>query len=111
VEFLAEENKKVLRPIAWCTFVTRDYERSKAYFEKLIENEANKYDFMNLDHVEWCMGNRKSALKNYKLSINRGDNNFKSFLANFNEDKKHLLEFGIDPHEIPLMLDYLKYTL
>ncbi len=111
VEFLADENKKVLRPIAWCSFVLGEFETAKRYYENLIETEANKYDFINLGHVEWCLGNRKAALKNYKLSVNRQDNNLKSFLASFKEDKYFLLKYGIDPKEIPLMLDYLKYLL
>ena len=64
---------------------------------------------MNLGHVEWCLGNQKTAIKNYKLSLNREDNNLKAFMASFNEDKKYLLEFGIDEFEITLMMDYLRY--
>jgi tetratricopeptide (TPR) repeat protein len=111
VELMAEGNKKVLRPIAWCSFVLGKFETSKKYFERLMQHEANKYDYMNLGHVEWCLGNRKAALKNYKLSINREDNNLKAFLAGFEEDKKYLLKFGIDPDEISLMIDFLKYML
>jgi tetratricopeptide (TPR) repeat protein len=109
VEFLAEENKKVLRPIAWCLFVLGNFEKSKAYYERLMENEANKYDFMNLGHVEWCLGNRKAALKNYKLSLSSDENNMKLFMAGFEEDKKYLMKSGIETREIDFMLDYLKY--
>ncbi len=111
VEFLAEENRKVLRPIAWCSFVLGKLDTARKYFERIIEDEANKFDFMNLGHVEWCLGNRKAAVKNYKLSINRSDNNLKSFLASFEDDKQFLIENGIDGNEIPLLLDYLKYQL
>lgn len=111
VEFLAIENKKVLRPIAWCSFVLGKLDNAKKYYERLIEDQANKYDFMNMGHVEWCLGNRLSAVKNYKLSVNRGDNNFRSFQQGFEEDKQYLVNNGIDPAEIPLMLDYLKYQL
>lgn len=109
VEFLAIENKKVLRPIAWCSFVLGKLENAKKYYERLIEDQANKYDFMNMGHVEWCLGNHQSAIKNYKLSVNRGDKNFRSFQQGFEEDKRYLITNGIDPKEIPLMLDYLKY--
>ncbi|MCD4697968.1 MAG: hypothetical protein K8S16_17225 [Bacteroidales bacterium] len=111
VEFLAEENKKVLRPIAWCLFVTGKLERAKKYLDQLIKEDANKYDFMNQGHVEWCLGNPSVAVKNYKLSINRSDNNIKLFMTGFEEDKKHLLKYGVDPEEIPLVIDYLKYNL
>ena len=111
VEFLADENKKVLRPIAWCSFVLGEFETARKYYERLIKDEANKYDFINLGHVEWCLGKKKAALKNYKLSVNRQDNNLKSFMASFEEDKHYLIKFGISSTEIPLMLDYLKYML
>lgn len=111
VEFLAAENKKVLRPIAWCSFVLGKFETAKKYLERLIAEDANKYDFMNLGHVEWCMGKRQEAIRNYILSVNRSDNNMKLFLASFAEDKQHLIKSGIDEDEIPLMLDYLKYQL
>lgn len=111
VEFLAIENRKVLRPIAWCSFVLGKLENAKKYYERLIEDQANKYDFMNMGHVEWCLGNPQGAIKNYKLSVNRGDNNFKSFQHGFEDDKQYLIKNGIDPLEVPLMLDYLKYQL
>lgn len=111
VEFVAIENRKVLRPIAWCSFVLGKLENAKKHYERLIEDQANKYDFMNMGHVEWCLGNQKAAIKNYKLSVNRGDNNFKSFQQGFEEDKQYLIQNGLDPSEIPLMLDYLKYQL
>jgi tetratricopeptide (TPR) repeat protein len=111
VEFLAIENKKVLRPIAWCSFVLGKLENAKKYYERLIEDQANKYDFMNMGHVEWCLGDRQAAIKNYKLSVNRGDNNFKSFQQGFEEDRQYLISNGIDAKDIPLMLDYLKYQL
>ena len=111
VELTASENKKVLRPIAWCSFVLGKFETAKKYYENLIKTDANKYDFMNLGHVEWCMGNKMAAFKNYKLSVNRDDNNLKSFLAGFEEDQNYLLGFGIDPVEITHMLDYLRYFL
>lgn len=111
VELMAENNKKVLRPIAWCCFVMGKFETAKKYLTNLIEENANKYDFMNLGHVDWCLGNREIAVKNYKLSINRSDNNLKSFMIGFEEDKKHLLKFGIKEIDMVLMMDYLKYQL
>lgn len=111
VEFMADENRKVLRPIAWCSFVLGKLDTAKKYLEKIIEAEANKFDYINLGHVEWCIGNRKSAVRNYKLSINRSDNNLKLFLSSFEEDKQYLIKNGIDQKEIPLLLDYLKYQL
>lgn len=109
VEFQSENNIKILRPIAWILFITGKYKKAREYYNRLMKSEANKFDFMNLGHVEWCLGNQKAAIKNYKLSLSRDDNSLKSFLTSFNEDEKYLLESGIDPFEITLMMDYLKY--
>lgn len=111
VEFMAIENKKVLRPIAWCSFVLGKLENAKKYYERLIEDQANKYDYMNMGHVEWCLGSPTAAVKHYKLSVNKGDNNFKAFQQGFYDDAQYLTKNGIDPFEIPLMIDYLKYQL
>ena len=111
VEFMAEENKKVLRPIAWCSFVLGNLDNARRYYQRLLEDEANKYDFMNLGHVELCQGNVKAAVKNYKLSVTKGENNLKSFLAGFEEDQQYLIKHGVDPGEIPLVIDYLKYQV
>jgi tetratricopeptide (TPR) repeat protein len=111
VEFLADENKKVLRPIAWCNFLLGKFPEARTYYLRLMESEANKHDFMNLGHLEWCSGDRNAAVKNYKISLSRDDNNLRSFLAAFEEDKKYLTGFGIPEPEINLMLDYLKYMI
>jgi len=66
---------------------------------------------MNLGHVEWCLGNRMAALSNYKLSIRQKDSNLEQFLAGFSADQVYLVKHGIAVRDIPLMLDYLKYTL
>ena len=109
VEFNVDDNLKVLRPIAWILFITGNLDRAREYYDRLMKSEANKFDFMNLGHVEWCLGNQKAALKNYKLSLDSEDNSLKAFLVSFNEDKKYLLKFGIDQFEITLMMDYLRY--
>lgn len=71
VEYLAPGNKKVWRPIAWCSFLTGKKEQAGKYLLKLIEDEPNKHDYINMGHVEWSLGNRKSALDYYRRSIRK----------------------------------------
>ncbi|GAB4322269.1 MAG: tetratricopeptide repeat protein [Bacteroidales bacterium] len=111
VEVLAEENLKILRPVAWCAFVLGKLDTAKRYISRVIEAEPGKYDYMTLGHIEWCMGNREAAIDNYKLSISRSDNNFKSFLTAFESDRPYLEKNGIPSDEIPLLLDWLRYQL
>jgi len=111
VEYLSPAKQSVVRPIAWIYFVMGKLESSKKYYQKLSEKELTKYDFINFGHVEWCLGNRKEAIKLYKKSIKQKDNSFELFLTTFNDDKEHLLKHGIIPDDIPIMLDYLQYSL
>jgi tetratricopeptide (TPR) repeat protein len=111
VEFLSPEDVSALRPIAWISFIRGDFKEASSLYGRIINKDPNKYDYMNLGHVEWCLGNRMAALSNYKLSIRQKDNNLEQFLAGFSADQVYLVKHGIAARDIPLMLDYLKYTL
>ncbi|MBA7591941.1 hypothetical protein ES708_34112 [subsurface metagenome] len=111
VEYLDPSKKNVLRPIAWCYFMTNKLDESKKYYTKLFKHEANKYDYINFGHVEWCLGKKKDAIKLYAKSIREKDNNLKLFLEAFHDDEPILIQKGIDPDEIPIMLDYLQYQM
>ncbi|MCH7658310.1 MAG: tetratricopeptide repeat protein [Bacteroidetes bacterium] len=111
VEYLDSSKKSVLRPIAWCYFMTNKLKESKKYYTKLFKYEANKYDYMNFGHVEWCLGKKKEAIELYVKSIQEKDNNLKLFMEAFHDDEQILIQKGIDPDEIPIMLDYLQYQM
>ena len=111
VELQDPSNIKVLRPIAWSSFVLGKLDNSKKYLEKLIDKDANRFDYINLGHVEWCLGNKEAAIENYIKSVKQKDNTLESFLGSFRVDEKHLLKNGVEEDDIPLMLDYLQYKL
>lgn len=111
VEYLDSSKKSVLRPIAWCYFMTNKLKESKKYYTKLFKYEANKYDYMNFGHAEWCLGKKKEAIELYVKSIQEKDNNLKLFMEAFRDDEQILIQKGIDPDEIPIMLDYLQYQM
>ncbi len=111
VEYLAPGNKKVWRPIAWCSFLTGKKEQAEKYLQKLMEGQPNKHDFMNMGHVQWSLGNRKAALDHYRKSITINGFSEAEFLNFFDEDLPHLIGQGIDPDDVPIMLDQLRYFL
>ena len=111
IEFQNSDDISALRPIAWIFFIKGDFEAASEYYHRIIRKEPNKYDFMNLGHVEWCQGNKLAAIDYYKQSIHQKDNNLEQFLAGVNADQPYLLKNGINPGDLPLMLDYLKYAL
>ncbi|VAW20810.1 FIG00898328: hypothetical protein [hydrothermal vent metagenome] len=111
VEYLSPGNKKVWRPIAWCSFLAGKLKQAEKYCKKLIEDTPNKYDLMNMGHIQWSLGNRKKALDFYKRSIKESDFSEAEFIAAFEEDLQHLLKQGIDAEDVPIMLDQLRYFL
>ncbi len=111
VEYLAPGNKKVWRPIAWCSFLSGKKEQAEKYFLQLIADVPNKHDFMNMGHVQWSLGNRKEALEYYQKSITKEGFSEAEFLEVFEEDLPHLLKQGIESEDVPIMLDQLRYFI
>ena len=111
VEYLSPGNKKIWRPIGWCSFLLGRIDQAEKYFDRLIGDHPNKYDLLNMGHVQWCLGNRKAALEYYKKSINDTDSSEKDFMEAFDEDVYNLIKQGVDPDDIPIMLDQLRYSL
>lgn len=109
VEYLAPGNKKVWRPIGWCSFLVGKKKQAEKYFQKLVDDEPNKHDLMNMGHVQWSTGNRKNALDYYKKSITQTDFTEQEFFELFEEDLPHLITQGIDREDVPIMLDQLRY--
>ena len=109
VEYLAPDNHKIQRPIGWCSFMLGKFDTARKYFQKVIDNEPNEHDLLNLGHVEWCSGNKQNAIEKYSQSIQKAIGNFDWFSNEFLADSDILLRHGIDPFDIPLMLDYLKF--
>ena len=111
VEYLSPGNKKIWRPIGWCSLLVGKKQQSEQYFRKLLEDSPNKFDLMNMGHVQWCLGKRKIALDYYKQSINNAEMSEKEFMEAFDEDLEHLLQQGVDAEDVPIMLDQLRYSL
>ena len=111
VEYLSPGNKKIWRPIGWCLFLVGKIEQAEKYYNRLIIEDPNKYDLLNMGHVQWCLGNRKEALAYYKRSINDPGSSEKDFMEAFDEDLQHLIHQGVNADDVPIMLDQLRYFL
>lgn len=111
VEYLLPGNIKIWRPIGWCSFLLGKIDQALKYYQQIIDQEPNKYDLLNMGHVQWCLGNRKTALEYYKRSIKDSDNSEKEFMEAFEEDLQHLIEQGVNPDDVSIMLDQLRYSL
>jgi len=70
----------------------------------------NKNDFLNLGHVEWCMGNKTAAIQQYKNSLAASSGDHAWFSKVMQEDSRYLTKHGVKPFDIPLMIDYLRMS-
>jgi tetratricopeptide (TPR) repeat protein len=111
VEYLAPNNHKVLRPIAWISFILGKYEDAQTYYDKIPDKELTRYDFINIGHLYWCLGNRQKASEYYLKSIQEKNLSLGMFEKTFMDDLQLMSKHAIDTNEFPLMLDYIKSKL
>jgi tetratricopeptide (TPR) repeat protein len=111
VEYLAPDNHKVWRPIAWCSLVEGKLDQARKYGEKPVDENPTQHDFMNMGHILWCQGDRKTALDWYLKAIHHKDSSLNEFVNAFVEDRYILVNHGVEPADIPIMLDQLRYYL
>ena len=109
VEYLAPDNAKVRKAVAWCSFLANKPEQAQRYYKKLIDEAPASDDFLNAGHVEWVSGNKISALDFYEKSVK--NSNIEAFLSAFEQDRELLLQKGVEPGDVPLMLDMLRYRI
>jgi tetratricopeptide (TPR) repeat protein len=111
IEYLSPGNKKVWRPIAWFSFLIGKKEQAEKYYNKLLDEHPDRYDLMNMGHVQWALGNRKSALAHYRQSMGNGGFSEEEFMKAFEEDLQELIARGIRQDDVPIVLDQLRYSL
>jgi len=111
IEYMNPGNQHILRPIAWCYFATGELDKSEKYFRKVFELKPGYYDYINFGHLQWALGNRKEAIEMYIQSLRDVNFGMEDFLKTMEEDQGMLVVNGISREDIPLMIDYLHYSL
>jgi tetratricopeptide (TPR) repeat protein len=107
VEYKEPGNIKILRPIAWCYLALGRFDDSGRYYERLSSEKLTAHDFINKGHLALCQGEKKEAVENYKQSIISGEISREEFMNIFTEDKHLLISNGVNPDDLPILLDYL----
>jgi tetratricopeptide (TPR) repeat protein len=110
-EYQEPGNIKILRPIAWCYFALGKLEDSEKYYERLSDTKMTAHDLINLGHLALCKGNKKEAAEYYKQSIMMGEISRDDFLRILSEDKPFIISNGVNPDDLPILMDYLFYIL
>ena len=111
VEYLTNSKEKARRPIAWCSFLTGKYTEAMKYYTEILDNNPNAIDYLNAGHVQLAMGKNKEALHLYMQSLSAQGDSFEKFLESFTADIPDLLQAGVKPENIPILLDCLMYGI
>ncbi len=111
VEYKEPGNIKIMRPIAWCYFALGRFADSEKYYERLSSEKLTAHDFINKGHLALCQGNKKEAVEYYKQSIVSGEISREDFMSIFTEDRPLLVSNGVNPDDLPILLDYLFFII
>jgi tetratricopeptide (TPR) repeat protein len=111
IEYHEPGNLKILRPIAYCYFALGRFDDSEKYYERLSENKLTAHDLVNKGHLALCKGNKREAIDLYRLSITGGELSKEQFMMIFSEDSKLLISLGVNRDDLPILLDYLLFTI
>ncbi|MGB8489981.1 MAG: tetratricopeptide repeat protein, partial [Bacteroidales bacterium] len=111
VEYNDPGNLKILRPIAYCYFALGRFGESEKYYERLSKGKLTAHDYINEGHLALCMGKKREAIDLYRLSINTGGITREEFISVFEEDKSLLVSLGANPDDLPILLDYLLFSI
>ncbi len=107
VEFLEGDSpRKCMRPIAWCALLTRDFDRSRRYYDRIAREDAlNITDMLNMGHLSLVSGNPEEALERYRNVLRHTDYDVRRFEAELASDRPILIELGADPLLIDIVAD------
>ncbi len=111
IEYEKPGNSKVLRPIAWCYIVTGKYSEAEKYFERLSETGLTPFDRINMGHLALCQGNTRKAAEYYISAVAGGELTSEAFINAFNDDIPVLASNGVNPDDLPIVLDYVLMNL
>lgn len=111
VEYTDPGNLRILRPIAFCYFALGRFADSEKYYERLSSGKLNAHDYINKGHLALSMGRKKDAVDLYRLGINSGEISREEFMTIFEEDQSLLLSLGVNQEDLPILLDYLLFTI
>lgn len=111
VEYNDPGNIKILRPIAYCYFALGRFDDSEKYYERLSADKLTSHDLINMGHLSLCRGKKKEAVELYRKSIVGGELTKEKFTSVFAEDQNLLKSLGVNPDDLPILLDYLLFTV
>lgn len=104
---LDENNTKVLRGIARCSFVLRKPEQAGAYYERMLNTSPTSADYVQAGHMAWLRGQADRAIELYRQAAEKC-NDREEFILLFAQDSEILERLGMNLAELPLLIDLIE---
>lgn len=105
--YLAPENIKVIRTLAWMQLLGGNIDKSRDSYARLIARpDATSSDRMNAGHAAMLSGDLKDAEHHY---LDAAHNSFEDFRMAYLADLPTLANLGLDRHIFNIMLDNIKW--
>ena len=76
---------------------------------KLADSKLTGHDYINIGHLNLCLGERQLALENYRKSITEGGINTIEFTRIMEDDKDIIERNGVDPEDLPIIIDHILF--
>ncbi len=111
VEYLDEKSTKAWRPLAWTLFLTGDMEGASRYYKKIVLDDPNANDYLNMGHVALATGNMREAVNNYTMAVKQMQGDTEWLIKALTDDEPALLQAGVDTRVLPLIADATLYQL
>jgi len=111
IEYNDPGNLNILRPIAYCYLALGRFGESQKYYDRLSSGKLKANDLINMGHLALCKGQKKEAVDLYRRSIMSGEITREKFVTIFSEDRSLLLSSGVNPDDLPILLDYLLFSI
>lgn len=111
VEYNDPGNLNILRPIAFCYLALGRFDESEKYYDRLASGHLNAHDYINKGHLALCRGRKKEAADLYRLSIQTNGITLEEFIAAFWDDQPLLVSLGVNPDDLPIILDYVAFSV
>ncbi len=106
VDFMEGAQHKAWRPIAWCSFLVGNYDQSKSYYTKIINDDTpTAQDYLNYGHLLLCTGNTSEAIDIYRKSLTIGNNDEDAFVSALMADTSYITAKGIGEADLHLIAD------
>ena len=104
VDYLAPDQPRTLRALAWCSFMAQKPEQAERFYAKLLAAHPTADDYMNAGHTAWVTGNIPTAIERYRncLKIQEVDHMPDDF---FNTDADVLAVYGLMPDDFRILID------